>query len=130
MALTTAAKASVLLLYRRVLSLDAAWFRIGWWANMTLTLAFAIALSTGSLTQCLPHPIRSIWLSPEVCPPTLRQISIMGILNAFIDVTILMLPIHTVWSLRMPRRQKAAICGVFGLGLMFVTPVPHLGWPG
>lgn len=42
----------------------------------------------------------------------------MGWLNAAIDFAILLLPVRIVWTLRLPTKQKLAVCGIFGLGLL------------
>ena len=43
---------------------------------------------------------------------------VFGSVNAAIDLSILLLPIPMVWQLKMARRQKTAVTGILGLGLM------------
>lgn len=113
------AKASVLMLYRRLFSLRTNWFRIGWWANILFVAAYFIAFILHNLTGCLP--LTRLWSHHDRCDPHLLSGELFGTFNAVIDSVILVLPIHTVWGLHLPRKQKVAVCGVFLLGLMYAA---------
>ena len=41
-----------------------------------------------------------------------------AMLNIVIDFVIIVLPLPTIWSLQLPRRQKLALSGVFMLGML------------
>ena len=120
--LTTAAKLSILFLYRRVFNLRTPWFRIAWWSCLTLVSLYAVTLFTLNLTQCAPHKPSTLWEHRGECPFEKTSATAMGFLNAFVDLTVLILPIRMTWDLQMSQKQKIAISSVFGLGLMYVSP--------
>jgi hypothetical protein len=39
-------------------------------------------------------------------------------INIAVDLVIMVLPLPTVWSLQLPKRQKLALSGVFMLGTL------------
>ncbi len=121
-AVTTAlAKASVLMLYRRVFGLRARWFRIGWWANVVLIASYFIGINLQIFLQCAPQSISHFWNPEKPCRPSGNaHVVVFGCWNAFIDLTLVVLPVRVVWGLQMPRKQKIAVCGIFLLGLMYV----------
>ena len=83
---------------------------------MAVSVALLVALLAFQCTQCTP--ISSIWNDLGSCLPSQTKTSSHGFINALIDSAILVLPIRMVWSLQMPQKQKLAICGVFGLGML------------
>ena len=120
-ATTTLAKASVLLLYRRVFSLRARRFRIAWWTNVGLLASYFIGINIQTFLQCAPQSISHYWNPESPChPPGNTRAVFFGCWNPFIDLTILSLPIPMIWGLQMPRKQKVAVSGIFLLGLMYV----------
>lgn len=68
--------------------------------------------------QCLPYPLSFLWKDPIQCNPLGRDAQISGIVNVFIDITILLMPLPMIWFLRISKKQKIAVSGVFLLGLM------------
>jgi len=116
----TAARLSLLLLYRRVFRVRINWFRIAWWCCVAFTSLYFIALFIGNLIQCTPRPMSTLWTAPTLCLPRKLRAAIMGYMNAAIDLAILTLPTRMLWTLQIARKQKIAIGGVFGLGLMYV----------
>ncbi|MCJ1453226.1 hypothetical protein MMC28_003572 [Mycoblastus sanguinarius] len=108
--LTTAVKACVLMLYRRIFSLRQIWFRIAWWAMMAFAIVYCAVLIPGQIIGN-SHP------SNVTGPATAR----MGFLNALIDFLILLLPIYPVWTLQMSSKRKMAVTGLFGLGIIAVA---------
>ncbi|KAL2053800.1 hypothetical protein ABVK25_005729 [Lepraria finkii] len=118
--LITTARASILMLYRRIFSLGTKWFRVGWSFNVALVLGYCIMLLISFFLQCGRAPISSLWRSPTLCDSSVVGASIMGFLNAFIDTSILVLPIFMVRSLQMSYERKWAVCGIFALGLIGV----------
>lgn len=115
-ATTAVAKASVLILYRRIFSLRIVWFRIAWWINIAFLTAYLVAFYIGNTTQCIP--LSELWNLNDRCQPSLLSEEIFGSFNAAVNLSILLLPISIVWSREMPRKQKVAVCGVFLLGLL------------
>ena len=60
------------------------------------------------------------------CLPTRTPYLVNGALNTFTDFYVFLLPIKSVWDLRLPRRQKIGLLVVFAGGLVFVPPLPAL----
>ena len=118
---TCIVKISLLMLYRRIFSLRAKWFQIAWWTNVGLVGVLFIVFIALTCTQC--KDLSTIWDSSGSCIPDQTMIATSGFINAVIDSAILVLPLRMVWLLQMDRKQKVAICGVFGLGLMCVLLV-------
>ena len=114
----TAARISVLLLFKRVFNFRVKWFKVAWWFCMVLTLSYCFAYVVMNLAQCSPHPLSSVWTKPWLCKDQPGSATAGGFLNAAIDTTLLILPIRMVWTLQMTKRQKVAISGVFALGFM------------
>lgn len=121
---TLAAKLSILLLYRRVFMLRIKWFRIAWWSCVVLSSAYSIVLFITNMAQCAPNPPSALWRDRAGCGPNIAEAATMGYLNAFVDLTILILPIRMVWTLQMSTKQKIAIAAVFGLGFMYASSLP------
>ncbi len=68
--------------------------------------------------QCLPYPLGFLWKDPTKCNPSAQGAQISGIINVFIDFTILIMPLPMIWVLQISKKQKIAVSGVFLLGLM------------
>lgn len=83
-----------------------------------MVVGYFVSLFIGFLVQCLPYPLSFLWEDPMKCNPSARGAQISGIVNIFIDITILIMPLPIVWALQMSKKQKIAVCGVFLLGLM------------
>ena len=83
---------------------------------MFLVSAYTIVMIALQCTTC--HPVSKLWSSPGACTPDIHQMGAMGFINAALDFSILLMPIRMVWSLKMSRKQKIAISGVFALGLL------------
>ena len=79
---------------------------------------FLASLFIGFFVQCLPYALRFLWEDPMKCNRSARGAQISGIVNIFIDITILISPLPMVWGLQMSKKQKIAVSGVFMLGLM------------
>lgn len=45
----------------------------------------------------------------------------MQIPNILTDLILLIMPMHVVWSLHIPRTQKLLLCGVFLVGGLYVS---------
>lgn len=122
----TTARLSLLFLYRRIFNLRLFWFRLAWWCCIVIVSLYCITLVVDDVVQCKTTPLHAGTTDLKLCWHRELQAAIMGYLNAAIDLTILVLPIRMVWILQMERRQKMAIGGVFGLGLMYVLATASL----
>ncbi|KAL9130014.1 MAG: hypothetical protein Q9217_001698 [Psora testacea] len=117
----TAARLSILFLYKRVFNLRTLWFRAAWWFCVSLVSLYSIIFLILSLTQCAPHPVSNLWKDRSQCRFRRPPVIAMGFINAAIDLTILILPIRMTWDLQMAKKQKIAVSSVFGLGLIGVA---------
>ena len=123
-AVTFTARLSILCLYKRVFNLRKRWFRIAWWSCIGIVSLYAITLLTLNLTACAPNPISALWRNGRFCRFERTSVTVMGCVNAAIDLIILLLPIRMTWQLQMAKKQKIAVSSVFGLGAMYVRPCP------
>ena len=116
----TIAKFSLLMLYRRIFTIDIKWFRIGWWLNCAFLTLYFIGVNIDISLQCLPQSVDHLWNLQDSCSPNFAVAKIIGGVNALLDLTLLVLPIPIVWGLQMPRTRKIAVSGIFGIGLLYV----------
>ncbi|KAF2026972.1 hypothetical protein EK21DRAFT_91974 [Setomelanomma holmii] len=106
-------KISVLFLYRRIFTVNIRWFQIGWWANFVLLMP---CYTVFTFTLLGLQVERGLAFGKN--PLSKYGSLISGSLNAFSDLSVLILPIGMVSTLLLPRREKAAILGIFSLGLI------------
>ena len=81
-----------------------------------MVAAYFVAIYFQICFQC--KPIRLLWSSNGSCDVSSVEAMVFGSINAAIDLSILLLPIPMVWQLKMERRQKVAVTGILGLGLL------------
>jgi hypothetical protein len=101
-------KLSILFFYRRTFTMHEVWFKLAWWATMNLIFLWAatcitlIALqNTGTLPKAGFSRI---------------GISTTGIVNGLSDVILMILPAVMISKMRLPKKQKIAIMGIFMIG--------------
>ncbi|KAF7509484.1 hypothetical protein GJ744_008047 [Endocarpon pusillum] len=82
-----------------------------------INLLFYIAVMLVQIMQCLPRA--KIWnpTIPGRCVDIANVLIVGAIINVVSDVSILVLPIHKVWHLQMPRNRKIGVSAVFMAGL-------------
>lgn len=119
--LITTVRLSILLLYRRIFTLAAKKeFRIAWYFCTALTLAYCVAILADFLTEC--HELSHGQIKCRKTGSGFRlEPVITAFLNVGIDLSIWMLPLHTVWTLHLSVRKKLEVCAVFALGLIGVA---------
>ena len=66
------------------------------------------------------RPVSYFWNKEQEgkCMNTFSYYMACAALNVFTDLVILILPIPTVWSLQLPKRQRLVLIGIFSLGGM------------
>ncbi|KAH7391517.1 integral membrane protein [Cadophora sp. MPI-SDFR-AT-0126] len=116
----TLTKLSMLMLVRRLL-VNASLF----WRRVTLA-AIAIVTIQGSvfcltvIFQC--RPIHDYWkVTKDPQPNCISQpatLLVAGIINTFTDLATVLLPIRTVITLQLPRRQMIVVILLFGFGFI------------
>lgn len=112
----TLVKMSILLMYRRIFETKT--FRKVTNVVGAACIAWNIAEILSDIFQC--HPIMGAWNPAFVF--TNRCINLQAYFwgisasNMVLDIIILCLPLRMVWSLRVPRKQKYMLLGIFLLG--------------
>ena len=87
----------------------------------TANLAFVLV----TIFQC--KPIAAFWDRDLLKEPANRCFSSKAfwfsysVVNILSDFLILLLPCHEVLKLQLPLREKVALCGVFSLGILYVS---------
>lgn len=119
-------KFSLLTLYVRIFAIRT--FRL--LAYFVATIVSGWALSVLLETFLLCRPFAYNW------DPTIKDFTCgnrnaayigAGSLNIATDLMVLCLPIPMVWNLQIPRRNKAILTAVFGMGLLYVGAQPFHG---
>jgi hypothetical protein len=106
----TAIKISILLMYRRIFSVD--YFRL------ESLLVGIIA----TIISCLP--IDRLWMGPSVggyCFDFNIFWMAMGAVELVVDILILLLPVNVILGLRMSKQQRVLLVGIFLLGGLYVS---------
>jgi len=112
----TFSKISILLLYIHIFAFQ--------WVRRSAQIIMAIVIITGlwnmctTLTACIP--LEAYWdlrVPATFCHVQNIWWSNLGMLMVT-DFLIFLLPIPVVWKLKMPKRQKYILLGIFGLGFM------------
>jgi hypothetical protein len=115
-----AIKTSILLLYKSIFTLNARAFRIAWYIVLAYVLACGVVNVTVCLTQCTPT--RYAWEAPLGTPGRcvdLRGDEIgTGVAVTAADIFLLLLPMPTLWALKVKLVQKLQLSGIFFLGLL------------
>lgn len=115
-------KLSVLFLYRRIFSVGA--FRLANTVMICITVAWGLAFTFAMAFQC--SPVSTIWEKFELeygnsCVSVQPFYLAAAICDLVLDILILLLPVHPLWLLQMPIRQKLAVGGIFFLGFIVVA---------
>ncbi|KAI1392945.1 uncharacterized protein F4822DRAFT_441687 [Hypoxylon trugodes] len=115
-------KLSALLFYRRIFSVGV--YRTVNNVFIGLTIAWGIAFTFAVAFQCTP--VSTLWdrLEPEFGTACIGGPSFylsLAISDLILDISIFIVPIPHIQQLRMPRRQKVAVIGVFLLGSVVIA---------
>ncbi|KAK3393407.1 hypothetical protein B0H63DRAFT_17004 [Podospora didyma] len=108
---------SILLLYKRIFTYS--WTKKAIQVLITLVIAIGIWLVASTCTACVPLEAfwnwGLFWTQPVYCQPVTIWWGNAG-LHITSDLVIMTLPLPVLSSLKLPRRQKIALMGVFVLG--------------
>ncbi|KAI1768873.1 hypothetical protein GGR53DRAFT_476174 [Hypoxylon sp. FL1150] len=118
---TSATKLSILFMYMRFFSASKSFHR-----SVVVAIALVITFWTGctiaDLLSCIP--LEWNWLNhledPQYCFNFNIFWMVSGIVEALIDVVIIVLPIRAVLGLHLSRTKKLAVLGVFLLGIFVI----------
>ncbi|KAI1357342.1 hypothetical protein F5Y08DRAFT_346841 [Xylaria arbuscula] len=108
-------KFSIILFYRRTFLVQDWKFRAWLHFLSFITLGFMVSLIVANFNLC--QPLSYYWrqFEPEAkgrCNDAALFLLITGILNAVIDVIILVTPIPVVLKLKMSAKKKLCVCGI------------------
>ena len=110
----TAAKLSILYLYRRIFSVKA--FRQVSFVTAAVCVAWWLVFTITALVPC--RPVRKFW-NPQLegyCYNFDMFFVVMASVEILLDVIILSLPIKMIIGLQMTYRRKIMLCIVFLVG--------------
>lgn len=118
-------KLSLLGLYRRIFWV-ARWFRLAWWFNLAFVSASTIGFMFTAIFQCQPisYTWNRIYLWMHIQPPFPVEGSCISsnfvIINSSIslasDIFVWMMPMATLFKLKMSTRKKVELGGILSLG--------------
>ncbi|PQE22977.1 integral membrane protein [Rutstroemia sp. NJR-2017a BBW] len=113
-------KSSIILLYVRLFPTDT--FRRFAWGIWVYTLLWTIGALGASTFECTP--VSYFWNKDQeghCVPNALRTVSFTnGFLSFIGDCVILCMPLPMIWNLRMNRRKKFALMGIFTVGVFII----------
>lgn len=116
----TAIKISILLMYRRIFSVD--YFRLESLLVGIIVVVWWIVGTIATIISCLP--IDRLWMGPSVggyCFDFNIFWMAMGAVELVVDILILLLPVNVILGLRMSKQQRVLLVGIFLLGGLYVS---------
>lgn len=108
-------KMSILCLYLRLFSWRGT-MRVLSWILFTLVAALSTALVITACFQCIP--LAFFWDKKIVggaCFDIQLFFHVQAVPGAVLDVAIMLLPVKTIWDLKMPVIKRLALVGVFAI---------------
>ncbi|KAL8375188.1 hypothetical protein RB599_001771 [Gaeumannomyces hyphopodioides] len=82
--------------------------------------AWSAVQSTLLLLSCFPFPI-IVPSMADKCLTTLPIWYFSSAMSTITDVLIFCIPLHSVWQLQLPVKQRLMVLGIFGLGFLIST---------
>ncbi|KAF2233500.1 hypothetical protein EV356DRAFT_503586 [Viridothelium virens] len=123
-------KLTLLYFYRRLFLVNQKWLKVAWWGNVIYVLLWFFGASGFYIFQCWPVQwyYMRYYSRYHVPPPysiegqcnatTVIHVAIPLIFGIVSDVAILLLPLVTISQLRMARKTKFGLVGVFSIGVI------------
>ncbi|ERF69692.1 hypothetical protein EPUS_03684 [Endocarpon pusillum Z07020] len=115
-AIVTSIKVSILLMYRRIFSIDYS-FHLQSLLLLAVIFAFWLAVTTATLLNC--RPLKYSWIGmswEEYCFNYNIFWMVTGAVEVIIDTAILALPVRMVLRLQLSQKRKISIMLIFLLG--------------
>jgi hypothetical protein len=94
---------------------------------MTIVALWWIANVFQIFLICRPFKMNWDSTAKGTCGNRPLTYALVGAVNIATDITTLLLPVPTVWSLQMPKRFKVGITAIFCIGLLY-DPLHLLSW--
>lgn len=117
-------KSSLLLFYRRIFGIVKS-FRWALGISWFLIIGYFVSCVIASIAGC--SPVSYLWdqfKDPNAQGSCFNEIAFFrwnGIANMLLDILMLVLPLPMVWRMRMSRRQKVLLTGIFCMGGLYVS---------
>lgn len=123
-------KISILLFYRRIADGSISrWFRIAVLSSITFVAAYMVAFLLALYLGCRPfnsywNSVNINWIATHVegvdyvCFNEGADDLVASIISIIQDFLACGMPTLLFWKLRLPRRQKIALGGIFGVGFL------------
>ncbi|KAF3034909.1 hypothetical protein E8E12_005569 [Didymella heteroderae] len=112
----TVTKISILLQYYRIFTLRE--MRIPVYIALVIVSAWGIATLFTSIFSCVP--VDAYWKVTEQASATcVNRVALWytnASVNIFTDLMVAVIPVRGIWSLQIPKRQKAALLGILTIG--------------
>ena len=97
------------------------WFVISAYTIIFVSILYTIAVFMEAVVLC--RPIAYTWdKSIEgTCGNSTKAYEAVGILNLFIDLAIIILPMPSLWRLQLPFAKRVGLTAIFGIGFVHVS---------
>lgn len=125
LASTTLVKVSILCFYRRITGSLTNTFVYTTWGSIVFCSVYGILFSLLIVFTCTPvvgffHIYDPIWRARNTvdCHNEGAIIVACAAISTVQDLVICMLPIFLIWNLKITKRQRLALCGIFGIGVV------------
>ncbi len=122
---TTFIKISILMFYRRITGSLTHTFVYMVWGSIVLCVIYGLVYILLIVFMCTPvagyfYMFDLVWRSSHemYCRNEGAIVVSCAIMSTVQDLVICMLPVLLIWNLQIAQRQKIALCGIFGLGLV------------
>ncbi|SMR56694.1 unnamed protein product [Zymoseptoria tritici ST99CH_1E4] len=93
-----------------------------WWTYGTTFFATWLAALVVGFTECDPFPLYwQVLPAPGKCVEAQTQLIVLGVLNIFTDIMLLLLPLPTLLSLQTPWKRKLRLLMICTLGIFIVA---------
>lgn len=122
---TTLIKISILCFYRRITASLTIQFVYWVWASIVFCAVYGITFVFLIAFTC--HPTHGFFYMFDLTWRTQHELTCrdegaiivaVAAISTVQDFVIALLPVFLIWKLQIPKTQKLALCGIFGLGLM------------
>ena len=122
---TTLIKISILYFYRRITASLTITFVYWVWGSIIFCVIYGVTFIPLIAFTCSPahgffHVFDIAWRFQNelTCRDEGAIIVAVAAISTVQDFIICLLPVFLIWNLQIPKTQKFALCGIFGLGLV------------
>ena len=116
---------SILCFYRRMAHRLTNNFKYWVWGTMVFSIVYGIIFFFLILFTCTPvkgffHYVDIAWRLQNklTCRNEGALVVACAAISSVQDLIICMLPVLLIWNLKISKRQKFGLCGIFGIGLI------------